>query len=70
VSECGSDNQSEVVLSRDVVDGIVDQHSVKGPREPHRAHVATQMPAFWVEPPGYRQHVVRDVNECEREAAL
>ena len=67
--ERGPQRLPQVVLGGHVVDGVVDQHGVEGPAQPHRAHVALVL-APGVEPPGDPEHAGGEVDQGQREPRL
>ena len=73
VRQCAAtvrDRGGEVVLGRHVVDRVVHHDRVERAAEPHRAHVAHDVLALGVERPRDLEHLLRQVDEREREALL
>ena len=60
----------EVLLRRDVRDGVVDEHRVEPSPQPKRSHVAFDVLALGVERAADREHLRRSVGERQLEAAL
>ncbi len=67
VLERGAERRQQVVLGEHVAHGVVDEHGVEGPPQPHGAHVADDVVARRVEPARHLDHRGTEVDERHRE---
>ena len=64
------DRRTEILLRREVRDGVVDEDDVELSAEPQRPHVAFEVLALGVERAAEREHLGRDVGQRAVEARL